>query len=58
VQQKRCVHCGSTGHLFFGGMDGNGQIVYICKEASDKKLDLSAYGVVDDDLFLPTAWRQ
>jgi hypothetical protein len=39
-------------------MDGNGQIVYICKEASDKKLDLSAYGVVDDDLFLPTAWRQ
>jgi hypothetical protein len=57
-QHKQCVHCEATERLFFGGMDNNGQVLYVCKEALDQKLDLTPYGVVDDDLFLPQDWRK
>jgi hypothetical protein len=57
VQPQQCVHCKSTDPLFYGGIDGNGGVVYVCKEALDQHLDLTPYGVVDD-LFLPAVWRK
>jgi hypothetical protein len=57
--QKPCPHCEGTDNLFFGGIDTDGQIVFVCKDVLDLRLDLADYGVtIDDELYLPMDWRK